>query len=133
LNYLVGVFAAGGAGGGVADDSDLFKIAREMGLECAPYGRKIMDVQSLPDIMKEASFSDITEGTISIKMAREDVKEFYSIPAQSAGLYPKTPYEMRLELLDLLLDNFEDQGIDDYYQKWGWIVGSKLPIPSLHT
>lgn len=151
MNHLIGIYCSpgdqgrGGDGGeneegvgggegegkgegereGEGDDLDVFQSARDRQLECAPYGRAIMDVDTLPGIMEEAGFKDIRQGTISLSMTREEVYRFYSIPAQSAGLYPRTPYKERLHLLESLLDHFEKGGIGNFQQRWGWIVGVK--------
>jgi hypothetical protein len=70
-------------------------------------------------------FRDIKGGRWSERMSSSEVKDFYSIPAQSAGLYPKTPYEERLELLNSLLDHFMNEGINEFDQVWGWHSGMK--------
>ena len=120
MNYLVGMYNRNGM-----DGVDLFQSAKNDKLEFAPYGRKIVDSSMLSDILGRVGFRGVREGTTSIKMTKGEVKDFYSIPAQSAGLYPKTPYQERLELLDALLDYFQNKGIMNLYQKWGWCAGVK--------
>ena len=119
MNYLVGIF----------DDQepaiDLFRSAKEEGMKFAPYGRRIMNAGALPGILKDVGFGDIREGTISKQMNMDEIREFYSIPAQSAGLYPKTPYDERLELLDELLDHIQNTGIMKFDQVWGWHVAKR--------
>ncbi len=118
MNYLIGMF-------GEIDGGNLFMSANEDGLEFAPYGRKIVDLRTLPETLGEVGFGDIRGGDSSIEMTRDEVKDFYSIPAQSAGLYPKTPYEERLKLLDALLDHIRDNGFSTLYQVWGWHTAKK--------
>lgn len=125
LNYLLGISVGGGGWGERGGDADLFQVAKERKWEGAPYGRKIMDVELLPEMMTEDGFGDVHGGTINIKTPRQEIEDFYSIPAQSAGLYPKTPYEERLGLLDSLLNQLENKGIKNYCQRWGWNTGVK--------
>ena len=125
MNYLRGIYGERGRGERGDVTIDLFTRAREGGLRGAPYGRSIMEVGILPGIMEEAGFKDIRQGTIFFSMTREEVYHFYSIPAQSAGLYPRTAYKERLHLLESLLDHFENGGVGNFQQRWGWIVGMK--------
>lgn len=107
------------------NDDDLFRAARENGLESAPYGRGIADVRSLPASLTDAGFSGIQHGVLDMVMTSDVFRAFYRIPAQSAGLYPKTSYEERLVLLDALLDYFGDNGITHFTQRWGWCSAVK--------
>ncbi len=99
--------------------------AREKGLGSAPYGKRITNVEQLKKMMIEIGFRDVRGGEHTIRMSRQEVWDFYTIPAQSAGLYPKTPYPQRLELLRDLLDHFEKDGVSEYLQLWGWDAGIK--------
>ena len=116
MNYLIGMFG---------DDSttNLFRSAANV--EFAPYGRSIVDINTMPHTLKEAGFGTIRKGTTSKPMTYEEVENFYSIPAQSAGLYPKTPYEERRALLGALLDHIKRSGHAELNQVWGWISGLK--------
>lgn len=118
MNYLVGIFDE------QEPQTNLFHSAKEEGMKFAPYGRQIVDTEMLPYILKEVGFKDIQKGVVSKPMAMEEVRDFYTIPAQSAGLYPKTPYEERLMLLDGLLDHISP-GHKTVCQSWGWQVGRK--------
>lgn len=132
MNFLNGVFPdeGGSTQGRVPDDQgrrryDVFTSARDQGWDSAPYGRRICDVAELPRILMEVGFRDVREGTVDIPMTRDQIMDFYSIPAQSAGLYPKTPYEERVKLLEELLGHLECDGILSFHQRWGWVCGSK--------
>lgn len=124
LNYLKGL-SMDIKIGDEKSSQDFMHYAREEGLECAPYGRKIVKVELLKDMMVEAGFREVRGGIHNFRMSKQEVWDFYTIPAQSAGLYPKTPYSERLELLRDLLDHFEEEGISEYYQQWGWNVAKK--------
>ncbi len=125
MNYLKGMFGENAQEIPVDNDIDLFHTAKADNLEFAPYGRRITETAILSKTLKDVGFKDIREGATSKKMTREEVKDFYSIPAQSAGLYPKTPYEERLELLDTLLEHIQNSGVTDFCQVWGWCAGVK--------
>lgn len=122
MNYLIGMFMEEKNN---ENRVDLFQWAKKQHLEFAPYGREIVDVNRLSDILGKVGFRDIRTGRISKTMSEEQVKDFYSIPAQSAGLYPKTPYEKRLKLLDSLLAYLHDRENLTFYQVWGWYTSVK--------
>jgi len=120
MNYLSGIFD-----GKREDGVDLFRSAGNEALEFAPYGRRITDTTRLSRLLGEVGFGHMGEGTVTESMTLEEVREFYSIPAQSAGLYPRTSYEERLELLDSLLEYLTGKGVSHFRQGWGWCKGVK--------
>jgi len=122
MNHLAGVFDCGKEEGKV---EDLFLRAKCEKHPSAPYGRKIFDAAVLPGLLERIGFRNVREGTISRMMGREEIRDFYGIPAQSAGLYPRTAYEERLRLLDSLLNHFGEQGVMEFDQRWGWCTGVK--------
>lgn len=122
---LIGGKRDGSGKGEFVQDVDLFHFDWKKGWSCAPYGRKITDGAVLPEMLEDVGFQNVREGIVAIPMSREGIRDFYSIPAQSAGLYPKTPYEERLKLLDELLDKLGDEGFHTFQQKWGWVCGIK--------
>ncbi len=105
--------------------SDLFSAAKEEGLEFAPYGRTLVDVDGLHDVMTELGFKDVKRGIIPVETTAEELRAFYAIPAQSTALYPKTEYEERMVLLDSLLEHVREKGVQKMYQWWGWCAGRK--------
>jgi len=118
MNHLIGTTDASG-------DVDICLSAKNEGLDCAPYGRSIIDPKDLPEMLESSGFSDVRTGIVEIPMPRDEVRGFYAIPAQSAGLWPKTKYEERLGLLDALLEHFEDRSNGNYVQRWGWCTAVK--------
>ncbi len=120
MTYLDGVFKNENMIG-----NDIFTEAKKAGAGHAPYGRKLMEPGQLSEIMKGIGFRSLGTGKIVRKMKLEKMRKFYSIPAQSAGLYPKTPYEERLELLDHLISDLRRDGIRSVDQVWGWASGLK--------
>jgi ubiquinone/menaquinone biosynthesis C-methylase UbiE len=118
MNYLIGTTDASG-------DVDICLSAKNEGLECAPYGRSIIDPNDLPEMLENSGFKDVRTGIVEIPMPRDEVRGFYAIPAQSAGLWPKSAYQSRLVLLDSLLDHFEPVSKGRYVQRWGWCTAIK--------
>lgn len=114
MNYLLGLFDQ--------DNVDLLQLVKEKDLDFAPYGRSIVDTSTLPKILTQIGYTNISSDTIAIEMERSQIMDFYSIPAHSAGLYPKTPYSDRLHLLDVLLTHLETF-TNTIYQRWGWVIG----------
>ncbi|MHA2295877.1 MAG: class I SAM-dependent methyltransferase [Candidatus Hodarchaeales archaeon] len=128
MNYLIGLYRIDNQ---ILDfhssEDDLFKEVKLEGKKFAPYGRKITDTKSLPGILKKIGFQGnrIQEGIIVRMMEKDEMKEFYSIPAQSAGLWPRNNYQERLLLLDSLVDHLQGSDITTYYQYWGWCIAEK--------
>ncbi|KYK30440.1 MAG: hypothetical protein AYK23_01115 [Candidatus Proteinoplasmatales archaeon SG8-5] len=118
MNYLIGMFDN-------ESGTNQFFQAKEEGLDFAPYGRKIMDTDSIPTTLKETGFKHINSGITPILMDLAQVRDFYAIPAQSAGLYPKAPYKERLELLDALIGHIREKGPTSLVQRWGWYTARK--------
>lgn len=126
MNYLVSVNSVHEASNyGQFEAFDIFQSAKENGLRFAPYGRSISDMKSIPSVLSRLGFRNVTGGEWSETLSYSEVRDFYSIPAQSAGLYPKTPYSERLEMLNFLLDHFRNEGINEFDQIWGWHSGIK--------
>jgi ubiquinone/menaquinone biosynthesis C-methylase UbiE len=118
MNYLVGMFDKEGG-------TDQFQQAREEGLDTAPYGKRIMDTDSIPMLLLETGYKQIESGIFPVEMDLTQVRDFYAIPAQSAGLYPKTLYGERLVMLDALLEHIRGKGYASLVQRWGWCVARK--------
>ncbi|MFX1534087.1 MAG: class I SAM-dependent methyltransferase [Promethearchaeota archaeon] len=128
MNYLLDLYDVDNNEvlGNESGNKDLFLLPKQAGKKFAPYGRKIMNVKTLPEILKNIGFRNIKEGIISKKMSLDEMKAFYSIPAQSAALWPKNEYEERLKLLDALVEYFQEININTYYQYWGWCIGQLI-------
>ena len=121
MNYLHGVFD--GSADEKKDAGDLFMMVKGEKKPFAPYGRSIFETAQLPAMLERAGFREVRDGIISRRMELEELRDFYSIPVQSAGLYPRTAYGERLKLLDSLLEHFGDIGNASFDQRWGWCTG----------
>lgn len=126
MNYIIRVQGMESSGGETrAKGIDIFQSAKETGLKYASYGRSISDMTTIPSILRNLGFNNLQEGEYSERMPVSQLRDFCSIPAQSAGLYPKTPYEERLELLNSLLNHYIEKGFNEFNQVWGWYSGIK--------
>ncbi|MFX0060958.1 MAG: class I SAM-dependent methyltransferase [Candidatus Hermodarchaeota archaeon] len=126
MNYLLGLYDGIASLENESENNDLFLLSKQAGKKFAPYGRQITNVKTLPEILKNVGFRNIKEGIISKKMSLDEMKSFYSIPAQSAALWPKNKYEERLTLLDSVVEYFQEININTYYQHWGWCIGQLI-------
>ena len=85
----------------------------------------IQVLKPIPQMLQETEFKQIESSTTTIEMDLAQVRDFYAIPAQSAGLYPKTSYKQRLVLLDTLLEHIRGKGHTSLEQRWGWCAARK--------
>jgi len=127
MNYLIGLYETDAEPIGEGQDlnNDLFQLASSSGKPFAPYGRNIMDFNALPKLLKEIGFRKIRTGILNVELSEAEMRAFYSIPAQSAALWPKNSYEERLKFLDLLIEYLKENNISKFYLYWGWCVGEK--------
>ncbi|MFX0090428.1 MAG: class I SAM-dependent methyltransferase [Candidatus Hodarchaeota archaeon] len=126
MNFLIGLYGSNSElSKADRQRDDLFLLAKKAGKPFAPYGRKITDAGEIPKALRDIGFKNIEEGVLSKKMSLEEWKTFYSIPAQSAGLWPRNKYEERLRLLDSLVEYLQNLNISAYYQFWGWYIARK--------
>jgi len=83
------------------------------------------DVTTLEGMLDDIGFRDIHTGIAEKVMTLNNLKRFYSVPAQSASLYPKLAYDQRLEAVEKMFRLAEEKGIRDASMKWKWIVARK--------
>jgi ubiquinone/menaquinone biosynthesis C-methylase UbiE len=118
MNWLEGVFDAN-------EENDLFRQAKDVSADGAPYGRRIVKTEELAAILEHIGFRKIKQGSYHIEMPIDHLREFFSIPAQSAGLYPRNTYGERLGLLDKLIKYLVGQGHQAVKHKWAWLTAIK--------
>jgi len=70
----------------------------------------------------QSHFRDVIEEDVRFSMKREEIEAFFSIPAQSASLFPGVPLEIRQAGVRRL---FETLGRDEYLLLWKLIGGKK--------
>lgn len=92
---------------------DLLKLAFERsGLEF-PRKNVISSYFDCLNALERANFKNITEGFFEMPISIEFLNDFFSIPAQSASLFPKLNYPLRKENVKRIFDalkDFENQG-----------------------
>jgi ubiquinone/menaquinone biosynthesis C-methylase UbiE len=123
VNYLFGLYSIPELNDRA--EPNLFQVMKKNGELFAPYGRRIFDVNELPQTLRDVGFKNICQGLLSIEMNINELKAFYSIPAQSAALWPKSHYDDRLELFQSTLEYFSKNKIKKFYQHWGWCTAEK--------
>jgi SAM-dependent methyltransferase len=57
------------------------------------------------------TFNSVDSWTRDYNLPSERLREFFSVPAMSAGLFPSLPYEKRLEKLDELFSHLPANGV----------------------
>ncbi len=128
MNYLIGIYD------NKIDDNNsnyeippinLFQRAKLEKKSFAPYGRSIFNTDELPIILGSLDFRNIRTGVAAIELPLEAAMAFYSIPAQSAALWPKLSYQKRLPMLESLFNYYRQAGVEKYYQYWAWCAGEK--------
>jgi ubiquinone/menaquinone biosynthesis C-methylase UbiE len=107
----------------LVDGASLKDVMKEQKPDLFPYGRDVLDVSELDQMAGEAGFSKLNDGVIAWDITAEEATAFYTIPAQSAGLYPRETYEERREKVAKLFKFARNLG--DIQQCWGWYVGEK--------
>ena len=83
--------------------------------------RKAVALNDLESFMRSV-FGSVTVQEINFRLPKQQVKEFYSIPAMSAGLFPSLDYKDRLMMLARLFDNILPE---DLNFRWVVLVGAK--------
>jgi len=109
----------------LVDGRSLKDMVKESKPEIYPYGRGVNDVYELPGMAKEAGFQEIAKGILKRPISLEEAISFYSIPAQSAGLFPREELEERRAKVKELFEHAK--GLGSIEQCWGWWVGEKPP------
>lgn len=108
------------------NNEDIFNLVSTKFQElCPTFHKPIMDIDSIEDFLRNIGFKDIRKGITRKKMKILELKDFYSIPAQSASLWPKLKYEERIIKINQLFDFLECERIDEVEQVWLWFVGRK--------
>lgn len=123
MNYLIGIFDKDVNAG--QPGTNLFEHLKSTGEPFAPYGRQIVNTKKLSENLTTTGFKASSEGVTAIEMSLDMFREFYSIHAQSAGLWPKNSYEERLENINNSVDYFNEHNFMKLYQYWGWCLAKK--------
>jgi ubiquinone/menaquinone biosynthesis C-methylase UbiE len=95
-SYLLGLFSS---------HTDIIEESRKSGL--AEDG-SFVGPQNIKDAFRGV-FGDYEEERVKIPVDMREAREFYSIQAQSASLFPKRPYEERLLLVRNLFSHIREE------------------------
>ena len=92
---------------------DLLRLAFERSNFEFPKKNVISSYEICLNALKKTDFKNITEYCFEMPLSVQFLKDFFSIPAQSASLFPKLSYIERKEKIEKLFDtlkNFENNG-----------------------
>lgn len=112
LTFMDGVYSDSGA--------NLLQES-ELGLELGLSLKKPVSLADLENHVKSL-FKSVELSVEDFRLPRQQVQEFFSIPAMSAGLFPMLPYEKRLENISRV---FQRMPGNEVLFRWILIVGSK--------
>ncbi len=103
------------------DGEDLIASAKVNYPDLMIRHRKLFSFEELSTSFKKL-FKGVVEEEIRFKMGRKDAEAFFSIPAQSASLFPGEPVEVRLERVREL---FRTLNREEYVILWKLVGGRK--------
>jgi len=90
-----------------------------------PAPRFPCDTSKLGEYLGEAGFQDIRSGTVDRELGLAGLRRFYSVPAQSASLYPKLEAAGRRAAVGRMFDLAQERGVRSASMRWAWLVASK--------
>ena len=99
LTFMVGLYDGQGA--------DLLRLAEQEAQTGANFKRAIYLEQAVR--VFEERIRDVSHLTHDLELPRQAMRQFYSIPAQSAGVYPNSNYDQRQANLDKLFYHMPEQ------------------------
>mgnify|MGYP000847457618 CR=1 FL=1 len=112
LTFMDGVFSSSGA--------DLFRETDKR-LNLGISLKKPVKLEELEACIK-AIFKSVQVIEKNLELPRNVVRDFFSIPAMSAGLFPALDYALRLEKISTLFDNI---AMDNVIFRWIMIIAEK--------
>ena len=89
--------------------NDLINIAYEIGKFEKPKSNVISSLFKCIENLEKSKFKDIEKYEYSIEFDAEFLINFFTIPAQSASLFPKVPYEQRIDFIERLFKNISNR------------------------
>ena len=116
-------FIAGAYSGGRELFTELFP--EWTGGAAFPSPRFPCDTSRLEEYLSTAGFRDIRRGTVEKEMGIEGLRRFYSVPAQSASLYPKMDVAGRRAAVGKMFDLAVEKGVRSASMRWSWLAARK--------
>ena len=128
LMQASGIMADGGAVAGSYmetiqgnDGSDLLAFAKETYPHLGIKHKKLFSFEELAETF-DGLFRNVVREEVRFKMNREIAEAFYSIPAQSASLFPGEPVHVRLKKIK---EVFQLIDTGEYFSVWNLVGGRK--------
>lgn len=115
MNFIEGVYAGG---------RELFReLFPEWTGNAFPAPRFPCDTAKLEDMLAQEGFREVRRGTVEKEMDVSGLRRFYSVPAQSASLYPRLAVDDRRREVGRMFDLAEERGIRSASMRWIWLTG----------
>ncbi len=112
VTFMDGVYKANG-------ENFLALADRSLGLEISLKKAVILD--ELLTFFREL-FCNVRYKMENFQLSRDALKEFYRVPAMSAGLFPKFPYPERVAKVERVFSHAPEEGL---FFRWFLIAGKK--------
>jgi len=90
-----------------------------------PAPRFPCDTSKLGEYLMGAGFRDIRSGFVDKEMGLDGLRRFYSVPAQSASLYPKLGTAERKAAVGRMFQLAQERIARSASMRWKWLVGRK--------
>ena len=118
MNFIAGAYA---------DGKELFTelFPKWTGGGTFPAPRFPCDTAKLGEYLAGAGFRDIRSGFVDKEMGLDGLRRFYSVPAQSASLYPKLQAAERRAAVGRMFAMAQERGVRSASMRWSWIVARK--------
>ena len=105
---------------------NIFEIVKEKSPHLFPsFHKPIMDLNKIEDILKGIGYKNIEKGITKIVMKLMEIKEFFSIPAMSASLFPKINYAERVIKIDKIFNFLKNESVENAEQNWIYFIATK--------
>jgi len=118
MNFITGTYS---------DGKEIFKelFPSWTGGGTFPAPRFPCDTSRLQEYLEGALFRDINSGFTEKEVGLDGVRQFYSVPAQSASLYPKLAISERRAAVGKMFDLAAERGVRSASMRWSWLVARK--------
>jgi ubiquinone/menaquinone biosynthesis C-methylase UbiE len=118
MNYITGTYS---------DGKELFRelFPEWTGGGTFPAPRFPCDTSRLQEYLEGAGFRDLNGGSVEKEMGLDGLRRFYSVPAQSASLYPKLQAAERRAAVGKMFALAQERCVRSASMRWSWIVARK--------
>ncbi len=118
MNFITGAYS---------DGKELFKelFPSWTGGDTFPAPRFPCDTSRLQEYLEGAGFRDLNLGSTEKDVGLEGIRRLYSVPAQSASLYPKLAAAERQAAVGRMFALAQERGVRSASMRWSWMVARK--------